>query len=118
MKPTIISRRAAFEQGERYFYTGNGCGRGHDADRFVSSGACIECMRFTRPKKPARGNNVHWPPRPLIFPAGTTRAQADIAFRILEGWAPAAIDAARTAEPGAFAVVPHVKVVMPHGEPL
>lgn len=41
----IIKRRAAHEQGLKYFFTGNACKYGHTCERIVASGACLECQR-------------------------------------------------------------------------
>lgn len=40
----IITRRAALEAGLKRYYTGRRCGRNHDCERSVSTGACIECL--------------------------------------------------------------------------
>lgn len=40
----IISRKEAVEQGLVHFYTGKPCKRGHDANRYSNSGACVPCM--------------------------------------------------------------------------
>jgi hypothetical protein len=45
-KPQEI-RRAAAAAGQKRYYTGQACRQGHLAERFVSNGACIECMRPT-----------------------------------------------------------------------
>lgn len=39
----IITRRQAFEQGLKRFYTGKKCHRFHDSERYVASGNCVEC---------------------------------------------------------------------------
>lgn len=41
----IITRRAAHAAGLAKFYTGRPCIYGHDSPRFVSSGACVACIR-------------------------------------------------------------------------
>ena len=43
MQREIISRADAHAQGLRRFYTGKPCKYGHDSQRFVSTGNCIEC---------------------------------------------------------------------------
>ncbi|HAS8352695.1 TPA: hypothetical protein I7721_16515 [Vibrio vulnificus] len=40
----ILTRREAIAQGARRFYTGKPCRHGHDAERFTSNGACVECI--------------------------------------------------------------------------
>src|SRR6478752_2712589 len=38
-----ISRKEAYAGGFKRFYTGKLCSRGHDAQRFVSTGGCTKC---------------------------------------------------------------------------
>lgn len=40
----LISREAAFQAGKRRYYTGEACRTGHVAERYVSNGACVECV--------------------------------------------------------------------------
>jgi hypothetical protein len=44
----IISRDAAAANGLTRFYTGKACQRGHIAERYVSNGACVECLTKTQ----------------------------------------------------------------------
>lgn len=55
---TVIKRRAAWEAGLTKFYTGRSCSHGHDAQRWVVSGACILCARKAQNEYAAsmRGN--------------------------------------------------------------
>lgn len=39
------TRLRAAAAGYTRYYTGRPCAQGHDSERYVSSGACIECMR-------------------------------------------------------------------------
>lgn len=39
----VMTRRAAVEAGLKRYYTGRPCSKGHDAQRFTSTGACIKC---------------------------------------------------------------------------
>lgn len=39
----VMTRRAAVEAGLKRYYTGKPCSKGHDAQRFTSTGACIKC---------------------------------------------------------------------------
>jgi hypothetical protein len=41
----IISKQAALAAGLKRFMTGRACRNGHVAERYVSSGACVECDR-------------------------------------------------------------------------
>lgn len=46
-------RLAARDRGEKTFYTGTVCKRGHYARRYTSNGGCIECIhgKFSKPLK-------------------------------------------------------------------
>lgn len=50
----MLTREAAREQRRPRFYTGILCVRGHDAERFTSSGACVVCARVNQNKWDAR----------------------------------------------------------------
>jgi hypothetical protein len=39
----IKTRRQAAEAGEKRYYTGRPCSKGHDAQRFTSTGVCVQC---------------------------------------------------------------------------
>jgi hypothetical protein len=55
MDLVIISRDQAFREGKRRFYTGKPCKQGHIAPRYVSTGACTECMnKFVLRRHPFR----------------------------------------------------------------
>lgn len=45
----IISKKEASRIGAKRFYTGRPCIHGHDAERYVTTGACIECLRGASP---------------------------------------------------------------------
>lgn len=50
----IIGREAARALEQSKFYTGRPCKHGHDAQRYVSSGACVTCQAIlSRPARPA-----------------------------------------------------------------
>jgi len=38
-----MTRREAIERGEKYYFTGNPCPKGHIANRFTSRAWCVEC---------------------------------------------------------------------------
>ena len=40
----ILTRRQAAERGLKRYYNGRPCGKGHDAPRFTSTGACVKCV--------------------------------------------------------------------------
>lgn len=41
----VISRKEAIEKGLRTYFTGKPCKHGHVAERYVSNGVCVECMK-------------------------------------------------------------------------
>jgi len=64
MKFEIINRADAHAQGLRRFYTGKPCKFGHDSQRFVTTGNCIECAnqrsrRFAVQKNATDGKFVY-----------------------------------------------------------
>ncbi|WWH75545.1 hypothetical protein VRB95_11155 [Erwinia aphidicola] len=40
----VITRQAAALAGKTRFYTGKACRNGHDVERYVANGSCVECM--------------------------------------------------------------------------
>lgn len=42
--PSIITRLDAANSGKTRFYTGLPCKHGHIVERFVSGGACVQCV--------------------------------------------------------------------------
>lgn len=69
MQLQIITRADAFAQGLKRFYTGRPCKFGHDSERFVSTGNCVECgavraKRFTSERALTMGKFVY----PLSHP--------------------------------------------------
>lgn len=40
----VITRQKAAVSGLARFYTGKKCCNGHDSERYVANGACVECM--------------------------------------------------------------------------
>lgn len=40
---TVMTRRAAAEAGLKRYYTGKPCSKGHNSQRFTSTGACVKC---------------------------------------------------------------------------
>jgi hypothetical protein len=43
--PDILARQDALLLGAKRYYTGKPCKHGHDAERFVVNGGCVECVR-------------------------------------------------------------------------
>lgn len=84
----LISREDALARGLKRFYTGKLCDRNHRSQRYVSNGACIQCVTF----KPAATvtRNQCWPTQALLsnvqpFPEPE---EVEAAFRMIEayGW--------------------------------
>lgn len=42
--PQLISRREAWQLGHKRYFTGKPCQQGHITQRYVSSGACLDCL--------------------------------------------------------------------------
>lgn len=64
----IISRREAHLKGASRFYSGTPCKRGHDCERFVANGNCVECASFKGIRKRVnQPSNIGWPSRGLVF---------------------------------------------------
>jgi hypothetical protein len=47
-KKKILLKADAIAQGKLVFFTGKKCRDGHIANRYVSNGRCIECIRLAR----------------------------------------------------------------------
>lgn len=43
----LVNKAEAIAQGLKRFYSGKRCKRGHMAERFLSSGGCVECSRLS-----------------------------------------------------------------------
>lgn len=96
----IMTRKEAHALGLKRYYDGNGCVHGHDSERFVSNGGCIECQTFSSPnrRQGPKGTNVAWPHRGLVFTVpDVTRDEMTAAFMFIEaqGWHNAAVQELR-----------------------
>jgi len=40
---SLLTRRQAAESGQKRYYTGRPCNKGHDCQRFTSTGVCVLC---------------------------------------------------------------------------
>jgi hypothetical protein len=47
-KKKVILRSDAIKTGASVYYTGKPCKAGHVVQRYVSNGACLECIRLAR----------------------------------------------------------------------
>jgi len=88
--PAITDRRTQAAQGYARFYTGKRCIHGHDAERFVSNGGCVECINVKRARKTTDARNVRFPDKPFTLAAGLIKPGEeslwDEIFEILRGW--------------------------------
>jgi len=76
MPSAIISRKAAFAQGLVRYFTGTPCKQGHIAERYVSTGSCIECHNpFKLRRHPTRVDLQPYACAKLWVPVGTTPEQ-------------------------------------------
>lgn len=80
-----ISRAQALAEGRKRFYTGKPCKRGHDAQRFVTTGGCVACNAsrakvFSQAAQAASTARVQglfaYPLRPEDFAAALAYCQA------------------------------------------
>ena len=54
------TRKSAQEANSKRYFTGNPCPKGHIADRFTSSGSCVECLYFKRSTPEVRERSNAW----------------------------------------------------------
>lgn len=68
-----IERRTAWEAGSKFFYTGRPCKQGHLAQRYVSTGSCVECQSPYKVRKhPHDKDLIPYMCPKLWVPVGTT----------------------------------------------
>ena len=96
--PDILPRSVALEQGKVRFFTGERCKHGHVAERYTSTGGCVDCVCPKVPKNKTQGRNLGWPGRALNFNSHLTPEEAAAAFRYIEdaGWHNEALKRIRT----------------------
>jgi len=70
----IISRADAHAAGKLRYFTGIPCRNGHLAERYVTQGACVDCLKKFRKfaPNPYTRKLVPWQPQQLYIPAGLT----------------------------------------------
>ena len=54
MADAIISRREAYTQGLKYYFSGEPCKRGHVVERLTRNGLCSVCFKLAQQSKKAR----------------------------------------------------------------
>jgi len=88
--PTVISREDAYTKGLNRFYTGKPCKQGHIAQRYVSGGACVECMgKFAPRRHPFRKDLVPYVCPKLWVQADSTPDE----YKALETYLQQCVDA-------------------------
>lgn len=91
MSAEIITRAEARAQGLTRYFTGKPCKRGHIADRFVSSSACVACtqkLQNERAAKPGEARERHLARRRAL-------AKTDAARKADRRWKTANIERVR-----------------------
>lgn len=74
--PPVISRTAAYKAGLRHYFTGKPCKQGHLAQRYVTNGACLECLNpFKLRRHPHRKDLEPYVCPKLWVPTGATPEQ-------------------------------------------
>lgn len=97
----ITTRQDAQRLGIKRFFTGVQCQRGHAAERYTSTGGCVECHAHVYQRElntPLMNQSFYFMPvRGLGFKQDTTALEAQAAFQYMEeaGWHNAAVDALR-----------------------
>jgi hypothetical protein len=97
----VISRREAHMRGQKQFYTGIHCKRGHLTARYVSNGGCLDCVNLKTPNIAIEAHCMFLPEHALFFGNCAERPalhyEAMAAFRYIEmcGWHEHAIAALR-----------------------
>lgn len=86
----IISRDDAYRAGKTRYFTGKPCKNGHLAQRYTSTGGCVECLAPLKLRRhPLRKDLVPYTCPKLWVPTGTTRAQ----YEALETYLHTCVDA-------------------------
>lgn len=95
----MTPRREAALRGDKRYTTGKPCLAGHVAERYTSSGACVECVTFSTPNKGGTPVNGSWPLQYFVFethPAPSAK-EMHAALRYVQDvkWHDAALQALR-----------------------
>jgi len=70
------TREEAWRNGFIRFYTGEACLHGHVAERYVSTGGCVECAKpFPKRRHPHDSSLLPYNAPRLWVPRGTTQEQ-------------------------------------------
>lgn len=72
-----VTRKEALQHGKTTYFTGKPCGRGHIAERYASTGQCVECV-----KEAARAYRKELAPARVPFTVTATTRYEDEAARI------------------------------------
>ncbi len=73
----ILSRDDAYAAGKTRYFTGEVCRNGHLAERYVTQGACVDCLKKFRKFAPNAYTKrlVPWQPQLVYVPRGLTTEQ-------------------------------------------
>lgn len=77
----IRTREEAHAAGLVRYYTGKPCHKGHDCERYVSSGGCIDCVSYKAAPKKREAANLAWPSAAFLFITPCTREEMQAALR-------------------------------------
>lgn len=77
MQHEIIDKMTARARGQKFFYTGMPCKYGHISQRYSSTGACVDCLKWSATKSVSPAPNVFYLSRPLIMDGGDLPTQAE-----------------------------------------
>lgn len=61
------ARHQAAREGKTRFYTGTPCRRGHDCERYTSTGGCVECVNPKVFKRRVSGQDVRRVITPIVM---------------------------------------------------
>lgn len=88
-KPQTRTRNEAILTGDRRFYTGLPCRKGHLSERYTSTGGCISCLRpalaFAQLKGRVDPRYVYQPPT-IILDSPLPSARVEELNDLMRGW--------------------------------
>jgi hypothetical protein len=77
------TRKEAHAAGLKRFYTGKPCHNGHDCERYVSSGGCLDCVTYKTAPKMVRARNLAWPEHAFLFEGEGDHSEFVAALRFM-----------------------------------
>jgi hypothetical protein len=95
----LRSREEAHAAGLKRFYTGKPCHKGHDCERYTSTGGCCDCVNWKTPHGTSNKSaaNLCFPERAFLFVTPCTRDEMEAALRYVAHmrWHESALQALR-----------------------